>query len=573
MSRAKSSVALVGFLLVLLPILAVLQYRWIGGVSTVDRERLEGSLRTASERLASDFASEIARLANTFQFREGFPQDVSSLVERYNFWFETASHPQILRALYLLKTYPDRQPDQYRIDFQKSQFRSVPLQDAGLTEVRDRLRPSTDGIIPWSPGSLTLMSPITQGRGFDARQDRRTPTGVIEGVSIAELDRDALLKELMPSLMQKHFSSHDQTEYRVALVNSGEQPQILYSSEGPWTAEDIATPDAAIAIFGNPGGGDRRGGRGRNSIAGPFLAPVRGGVGSNAIPGQRWLLLVKHRSGSLEMAVEQLRRRNLVISFGILLVLGAGVMTVFVSSQRARTLGRLQMEFAAGISHELRTPLAVIRSAAHNLRTGVVRDSESVEQYATIVQDEARRLSDMVEEVLLYSETQSGRKKYKMAAVDVAELVDQAFTNLSPAIDVERCDLTTDFDPDLPPVHADFGALMHCLQNLLSNALKYGKSGERARIKIEAMKSASANEVRLSVMDEGPGVDPADMRNLFEPFYRGVRVGSNVPGNGLGLHLVQRIMQAQGGRVTFTPVEPRGACFTLHIPIAGPDAA
>src|SRR5687767_4191915 len=99
MSRAKSSVALVALLLVLLPILAVLQYRWIGGVSTVERERLESSLQTASERLASDFGSEIARLSNVFEFRNGFPRDTSQLIDGYAFWMETTSYPQIIKNL------------------------------------------------------------------------------------------------------------------------------------------------------------------------------------------------------------------------------------------------------------------------------------------------------------------------------------------------------------------------------------------------------------------------------------------------------------------------------------------
>src|SRR5262249_18020426 len=139
-----------------------------------------------------------------------------------------------------------------------------------------------------------------------------------------------------------------------------------------------------------------------------------------------WQLLVRHRAGSLENAVEQVRRRDLAISFGILLVLGAGLITLVISSQRAHTLGKLQMEFAAGVSHELRTPLAVIRSAAHNLRSGIVHDKEGVEQYAGIVQEEARRLSDMVEEVLLYAETQSGRKKYNLEPIDITDVIDRA---------------------------------------------------------------------------------------------------------------------------------------------------
>jgi signal transduction histidine kinase len=284
--------------------------------------------------------------------------------------------------------------------------------------------------------------------------------------------------------------------------------------------------------------------------------------------GQPWQLLMKHRAGSLELAVEGIRRRDLAISFGILLVLGASLIAVVISSQRAHTLGKLQMEFAAGVSHELRTPLAVIRSAAHNLRSGIVRDKEGIEQYAAIVQDEARRLSDMVEEVLLYSETQSGRKKYTLEPIDVNEVIERAITNLSPAIDVDKCEFTTRIDPELPPVKADQAALTQCVQNLLSNALKYGKSGDKTQIEIAAQKDSSSAEVRLSVIDHGPGVDSADQRHLFEPFYRGTHVGSHVPGNGLGLHLVKSIMQAQGGRVTFSPATHGGASFTLHIPAA-----
>jgi len=117
-------------------------------------------------------------------------------------------------------------------------------------------------------------------------------------------------------------------------------------------------------------------------------------------------------------------------------------------------------------------------------------------------------------------------------------------------------------------VKADAAALAQCIQNLLSNAFKYGKNGEKVEIEIVGQKDAKANEVRLSVIDHGPGIENADQRNLFEAFYRGMKVGSNVPGNGLGLHLVKRIMQAQGGRVTFSPAPHGGASFTLHIPAA-----
>jgi signal transduction histidine kinase len=388
------------------------------------------------------------------------------------------------------------------------------------------------------------------------------------------LDSDVILKEIIPGLMERHFATHEEPSYRLAIVSQGEKPRVLYSSAGDWKPEELATPDEQMNLFGpgpppgiGPNGPSNNPGNRRNARnRGPGQFP-RGSF-QGALISQPWTLLAKHRAGSLEQAVDQLRRKDLAISFGILVVLAGGLITIVVSSQRAHSLGRLQMEFAAGVSHELRTPLAVIRSAAHNLRSGVVKDKEGIEQYAAIVQEEARRLSEMVEEVLLYSETQSGRKKYKLEPIDVNEVIDRAITNISPAIDLESCEFSTHIDPDLPPVKADTAGLTQCLQNLLSNAFKYGKKNEKVQIDIVGQNDADGHEVRLSVVDHGPGIEGVDQRHLFEPFYRGERIESNIPGNGLGLHLVKRIMQAQGGRVTFSPAPDGGACFTLHIPAA-----
>jgi signal transduction histidine kinase len=575
MTPSKSTAALVGLLLILLPALAILQYRWIGDVSAAERDRLQSSLRESSTRFATDFDTELGRISTAFQLRDGFPEDGQGLAQRYQTWSEGAPYPQLIRSIDVLRMSPDEPPAFYRLD-----LKSAELQEAELPKefenLRDRFRPGPQNFSSPSE-TMTLFSPIFRGGpgGFGGRRPEQfgrgrggaPGPGRMEGATLIELDRDVILKDLVPMLVERHFPANDQSGYRVAIVTGADQPQVLYSSQGRWMPEDLAAPDESVFLLGAPprGNGERRGGPGvRGRPPGPF---VRGGFQVAAISAP-WQLVVKHRAGSLEQAVGQLRVRNLAISFGILLVLGTALITVVISSQRAHTLGKQQVEFAAGVSHELRTPLAVIRSAAYNLRRGIVHDKEGVEQYAGIVQEEARRLSDMVDQVLLYSETQSGRKKYNLAPVDVNEVIDRALTNLGPTNGLDQAELTTQISPDLPPVQADASALTQCVQNLLSNALKYGKTGEHAEIEISGEKDRSSNEVRLSVTDHGPGIDDADKRHLFEAFYRGVRVGSNIPGNGLGLHLVKRIMQAQNGRVTFTPAPGGGARFTLHIPAA-----
>ena len=288
--------------------------------------------------------------------------------------------------------------------------------------------------------------------------------------------------------------------------------------------------------------------------------------------GRNWRLLVKHRAGSVQTAVTEFRARNLAISFGVLVVLGISAVAIVISSGRARRLGKLQMEFAAGISHELRTPLAVIQSAAHNLGAGVVKDREGIEEYAGIVKSEARRLTDMVEQVMAYTETQSGRKRYTLAPVDIGEVAETAIGHMGSVFRDGSATVETNIEGDLPPVMADASALTRCLENLLSNAVKYGQQDGSAKIEVHARRvseSGTPGKVELSVIDHGPGVPPADVRSLFEAFHRGSNAKTNTPGNGLGLHLVERMMNAQNGSVTYEPAPDGGAKFTLIISAAG----
>ena len=354
-------------------------------------------------------------------------------------------------------------------------------------------------------------------------------------------------------------------DYRVAVV-AMPSSHTVFNTGKTWNDEDLASPDYAIDLIGISGqqgqiGGISRGGSARGGGRG-------GGPLQASYVGQGLRLLVKHEAGSLETAVSNLRRRNLAISFGVLLVLGLGAGVGIVSGQRARTLGKLQMEFAAGVSHELRTPLAVIQSAAHNLRSGVVRDREGIEEYATIVQAEARRLSNMVEQVMTYAETQSGRKRYDIASVDVNAVVDRALQNMAMPLGDASASVENRIDPQLPPAMADEAALTQCVQNLLSNALKYGGGKESVQIEIESEVDRDAGKIRIQVIDHGPGVPTVDERHLFDPFHRGSNAATNTPGNGLGLHLVRRIMESQNGNVTYRRATNGGACFTLTLPAA-----
>src|ERR1051326_3342883 len=271
-----------------------------------------------------------------FQMRDGFPENGQGLMQRYQSWSDSAPYPQLIRSIDVMRISQEAPPEFYKLNLKSGALEGAPVPKE-FENLRDRLRPGPFNFSS-PPETIAVFSPIFRpGPAFDGRRPSefgsrggeefrpRGPgggPGRIEGATLIELDRDVILKDIVPMLVERHFPTNDQTGYRVAIVTGTDQPQVVYSSQGRWTAEDLATPDQSAFLLGTPGRGtpgERRGG-GRGRPPGPF---VRGGFQVAAIAAP-WQLVVKHRSGSLEQAVEQLRKRNLAISFGILLVLGAG---------------------------------------------------------------------------------------------------------------------------------------------------------------------------------------------------------------------------------------------------------
>jgi signal transduction histidine kinase len=432
---------------------------------------------------------------------------------------------------------------------------------------------------------------------------------------IARLDRAVMTSEILPALADRHFRRDEGQSYRLAVVDIDDNMKQIYPAFSPGSKAALEAYDYAIDLFGYSTfpaplrlsavkpvlgvGRERSGrsaegagrGRGERGPAGSgrsddsrgrglieFVGDPRGSAASiqqfeipglqypDAPLGHRWRLLVKNEAGSFDAAVNQLRLRNLGVSFGVFLVLSVAALMLVLSAQRTRALGKLHMEFAAGVSHELRTPLTVLRSAAYNLRSGVVRDPKNVEHYGEIVQKEERRLSGMVEQLMAFAETQSGRREYDTTAVDVADIVDQALKAFAFVEDV-KVDVERRIPADLPQALADPVALSQCVQNLIGNAIKYGQRAGSVKIEIEAAAKPAKGFIRLSVMDRGNGVPASDVPHLFEAFYRGSNVKPAMPGNGIGLRLVRTIIEAQQGAVWYEDRPGGGAVFVLTVPL------
>jgi signal transduction histidine kinase len=230
------------------------------------------------------------------------------------------------------------------------------------------------------------------------------------------------------------------------------------------------------------------------------------------------------------------------------------------------------MQFVAGVSHELRTPLAVICSAGDNLADGVVEETEQVRKYGALIRDEGRRLAGMVEQTLQFAAVESGRKRYDLQPVDVGNVIETTLAEAEPMIQAAGFAVEKTIEAKLPLAKADASALSQCIQNLITNALKYGLENRWMGVRAAAVTGARGPEVRITVEDKGAGIEPADLPHIFEPFYQGRAAGrAKSPGAGLGLSLAKDAMEAMGGSISVKGAPGEGSSFSLHLPALGRD--
>jgi signal transduction histidine kinase len=282
-------------------------------------------------------------------------------------------------------------------------------------------------------------------------------------------------------------------------------------------------------------------------------------------------LVVRHRRGGpLGAFVGEIRRRDLAIGFGVLVVLVINMAMLIVTSHRAQRLAQLQMDFVTAVSHELRTPLTVIISGADNICNGVVETSQQVMQYGLVIRSQARQLFGLVERILLFAASRQDGFRYNLRPVKIQEVVDAALASTAGLIEAGHFTVECEIDEDLPPVIGDASALSQCIQNLITNALKYAGDQHWIGIRAKGHQNGSApGEVQISVSDRGIGIGEADLPHIFEPFYRSPAVkAAQIRGTGLGLPLSQSIAEAMKGRLAVTSAPGSGSTFTLHVPSA-----
>lgn len=595
MKRTWFPIFVVGGILLLLGGLAALQYHWQLQVAEADREKMRKRVEIDANRFAEDFNREIQAIYLNLQtdsdaWNSG---DYSEFNARFDYWRTKTDYPEIVRGVYFIGSGADSPVLKY--DEQKKTFTAADVPPE-VTDLSGRLLAGKD-IRPVYEDIYTLALPVHDTERHIERivlsgQETHLP-GVLRGPSAfghlaVLLDPKVITERLLPDLAAKYFGDG---EYEVSVTGANDE-RIFGSTTGSDATAVLfdLSPDRFIMFAGRdglPGTVEMR----RNSVfnqkvesisrtdaqgpgeaANTFKVEIQSNVSKprtsmiTAVrqPEGGWKLNVQHSSGSIAAYIDSHFRRNAAVGAGVFFLLAAAILGIFFSSQKARRYAQRQLDFVSSVSHEFRTPLAVIYSAGENLADGVAADAKQIEGYGELIKGEGKKLSTMVEQILEFAGAESGKQKFHFAETSVAGLIAEAVAECDPLLRSQNFEIETKIADSLPPIAADRAALSGALQNLIANSVKYG-NGSRW-IKISAANGGS--NLRIAVEDKGRGISAADLRHIFEPFYRSKDVvDAQIHGNGLGLALVKRVAEAHGGRVTAASSIGKGSIFTIELPV------
>lgn len=563
---------------VILPLLAYLQYTWLGELSKQEYKRMQDNLRTAAFHCSMEFSMEMtAVLQGLGGPLTGDDEEMKRIVlARIDQWIPRATHRELVLHQVSIGRLPA--PDAYveiKADEQTSLYVMKDLSAVGIQ-------------IAGRPGEAVFVP----------------------------LDTKYITTTYLSGIITKQFSSESISVYDIVVTDNAGAP--LWNTAGADPAQVLAVADVVESLVRFPPmplssmpksgpGIDRRGPVEKNGPGDRTMEPP-GGAGSmppdmryadkhergpdnrgggfgdkrgpndmNRAEGGRdphslLRIYIRHHDGSLEAAVNRNRLRSLAISFSVLLLLGSSVIFLLLSAGRAQRLAQQQMEFVAGVSHELRTPLAVLKAAGENLADGVIHEKERAQQYGDLIKKEVTRLSEMVEKALAFAGIQSGKVNYEVQPVDIAMVIDEAVEKTERMIISDDAIFNVNIEPDLPEVLGNADALRSAIENLTMNAVKY--SGEKIWIGIEVRRARASRGAYIAIMvtDHGIGIPPEDVKHVFKPFYRSrSAIDGQIQGNGLGLSIAKHIIEAHHGRITVVSTLRWGSTFTILLPIPKQD--
>ena len=248
--------------------------------------------------------------------------------------------------------------------------------------------------------------------------------------------------------------------------------------------------------------------------------------------------------------------------------MSGGDRIIFLSDRSAiDAADRMRSDFVANASHELRTPLAAILGYVETLHdlTGET-DVSTRRRFLSIIEREARRMQQLVIDLLSISRVEADRFRRPTTPVDLAAIVRTTIAQLQDSEEARPKDIVALPGDTAVPVLGDEAQLAQLVHNIISNALKYGRAGTPVTVELIP---EDADRVRLSVSDEGDGIAPDHLPRLTERFYRVDEARSrSVGGTGLGLAIVKHIAERHRGQLDIASEPGKGTRVSVVFPLA-----
>lgn len=532
-TASRRSVALVAAIAILLPALAILQYRWLGELSGLEQMRARQNLEAGTVRLSGEFDARLARIYAGLSSID--VADAEGADERRRDTFQSLAPGGFVKEIHV-----------------------VDVTSAGDLSVQ-AFDPVTGHRAPHAaPAWIAALDPRT---ALPALLNRtlldEVPAIVVRSTTragrwiVAELDLDNIANNLIPEMLAGCFEGGIPSALDVLIIRDDLPDQAVYRSSSSIVRAGFHESVPSIPLFAIHG-------RDLEADTAQRLMPDAA--------AHRWRLYLQHQSGALEATLDAVRVRNLAIGLGVLVLLAVSVGLLVASMHSMQRAAREQLELVARISHELRTPLATITCAGENLADDVVASPSDARHYGELIKREGRRLTRTIGDILLCCRLQARSDAVlNRVPTDVADVVARAVLESRAAAPQEQR-IETAIETGIPVVLADREALKAAIKNLVGNAVKYGRGGP-VRVAAGVQRTGAGSEVVIIVDDDGPGVPTEEQDRIFETFFRGrLARDMEVEGSGIGLSIVRQVAKAHGGRVRVASSSSQGARFVLQLP-------
>jgi two-component system phosphate regulon sensor histidine kinase PhoR len=421
-------------------------------------------------------------------------------------------------------------------------------------------------------GILLSLAVLVRRNVIAAEALRRYADQLITGPEEAPPDAvrygGSLVRELGSAILRLRRAGHDQIDElsrtlkaREIVLDTMADPILTLDDDG----RILHANTAALRLFGM-------------SVAG---RPLTGVMRNPNVLAAVQAVLGGERARTVELHLSDPVERDFSVAVQKLPALspdGTCVILAFHDVTALLVAEQLRRDFVANVSHELRTPLATLIGFIETLRGPARDDEEARDRFLAIMQDQSARMSRLVSDLLSLSRIELNEHLPPTASIDLKDLLERTAAALEVQAARRGIKIEVKLGGKLPPVLGDQDELAQVFQNLVDNAIKYGRAdqpvvilADRAAQLPASLPKATHGAVSVAVIDQGEGIERQHLPRLTERFYRVDAARSKaIGGTGLGLAIVKHVINRHRGALIIESEPGKGSTFTVYLPMAKP---